>query len=282
MIVFMSNSMINPFYLGSCVTETNSDNLMWLIKQFLVLLLCVIMAIAKCMIWDSNGCIIECFFNWLVFQCLYGSFYIVIPFLMLCSMNLVWTIISCFLLSFLKSRNVFKNISGDYVLYFEWVFLLLFTIVHAIAMIIGNGVPRIICSIPNSEYLMPVGCDLSSARDGKYIYYVAQGELYLVDEVGSNGLFIELKVAGKKIVECNLFENSKKVERLYIPCTYPSNSYSDGSYNYTEYTTQKKSFGGFDMDGKAIGADEKYIPEGTSLFWAIILFIVLVLVLLSM
>ena len=290
MIVNM-NIVGNFFDLRGCIEEQNADNFIWLIKQFLIIVLTGALGFGMkfvCeLIYDKKtagniesitrddieliiGIIVVV--NWIIFQVFYSSYYILIPYFVLCMVNLIAFVIVFY--AWLSLGEYKKDTNK----YFTYVIFLLFTLIHTIVVIRGNGAPKIICSIPNSDYLMPIGCDLSRARDGTYLYYVAQGDLYLVDKIKSNGSFIKLIIDNKEIVECDLFENGKKVRKLNIQCEYVSDSYSTGSYQYTEYTTERKSFYGFDENGNAIGVNVNSIPEGVSLFWAIIGIVLLILV----
>jgi hypothetical protein len=279
----------NFFDLTGCIKEENINNFVWLIKQFLIMILSVALYLGMLFAFeamrimkignielitrDDIGLIIGIIVvvNWIIFQVFYSSYYILIPYFVLCVVNLIaFVIVLCAWLSLTGCKK-------DTNKYFKYM-MLLFTLIHAIVVIRGNGAPKIICSIPNSDYLMPIGCDLSRSRDGTYLYYVTQGDLYLVDKIKGDGSFIKLVVDNKKIVECNLFENGKKVKKLNIECEYVSDSYPTGSYQYTEeYATEKRPFYGFDENGNVIGGAANSIPEGISLFWGIIGVIALVL-----
>jgi hypothetical protein len=290
MIVSM-DTLLNPFNLSGCIAGENIDHFIWLIKQFFIIVLTIVLFFGMKVASDNlipMGVIddktiflfiavIACV-NLLIFEVFYGCHYILIPYILLCLVNVMsfWILIFIFSKIYDTIRDVVKSdIQFNVIMY---VFLSLFTLIHAIIVIRGNGAPKIICSIPNSDYLMPIGCDLSKARNGNYNYYVGEGNLYLVNKIDANGLFIELQVNDNTIVECNLFNNGKKVEFFYIPCTYVSDSYSTGSHRYITLKTDGLLFKGFDSDGKVIDGAHVSIPEGVSLWWGIVCIILLVLV----
>ena len=254
-MTYLTGGYINNYYVV---------NFPWLMKQLFMILLSVGSFYLICFISGKIGktlsedqklllAILLCL-NWIVFQIFYSSYSIFIPYVFWSIVHLLYFAIFYFIYN-----RVFSSFGDDdYILkvakkiHFFYVFLSFFTLIYSIVLIRGNGVPRMTCMLLSSG-LVPVSCDLRSARDGVYIYRM-DDDLRLMDRVEELGLFLVLSVKNKKIDSCKLFRNKECVGNFQI-------AVSDG---------QIKDFCGFNSDGVVIGFGPNDISYDYSFFISIL------------
>ena len=187
------------------------------------------------------------FVNWLIFQIFYPSYYIVIPYLLLCVMNIASFSLCIFICKqFIEAGYIvlnFKITKENAIVPF---IVLLFTLVHFIIVIRGNGIPKMSCVVID-DVLFPVKCGLNGVVDGSYIFAVGP-YLSLVDAPSESGFSIELKVKNKQIDSCKLFSRKQPVD-------------------YFEITTNNgvKYFKGFDQNGNILGIEPSDISSNEPL-----------------
>lgn len=269
---------MNLFNTQNVIKAVNQDNRVWLFKQAFIVILTVLMMCVPNLLEKyfslhnknifSVLAYIIAVLNFLVFEIFYSSYYILIPYIFLCLMNAAYFIIVAFVYSCIL------NFIPKVLIYFIG---LLFTLIHMVYLLfIGNGSPKIICSVPSELYLVPMECDLSKAKDGVYYYFIGRGDLFLVNKINNIGMFMKLTIENKKIRLCELFENGKRANQISIKGTDSSYKVGDNIY----YKTKIHPFKGFDENGKLIfpvGGVKDGVSLGRSIFIFIFILIIVII-----